>query len=60
MISAGVASSIATAAYMLRDKLRPIVHRVDQGRIKRLRLSIFSKANLKILYTTYQVGGLYW
>jgi len=55
LILAGVVSSTATAVYALRDKLRPIVHRLDQGRFRRFRLSVFSKANLKILYVTFQI-----
>ena len=56
-ITAAVTSAVAGATYYFRDTLRPLVHRLDIGRLRRLRLAVFSKANLKILYdyVTFQI-----
>ena len=54
-IAAGVAASLVGVAYYFREKIRPLMRRLDRGRLRRLRLAIFSKANLKILYVTFQI-----
>ena len=54
-ITAGVAAALVGVAYYFRKKIRPLIHRLDTGRLRRLRLAIFSKANLKIVYVTFQI-----
>ena len=54
-ITAGVAAALVGVAYYFREKIRPLMRRLDRGRLRRLRLAIFSKANLKILYVTFQI-----
>lgn len=55
-VSTGAALAAAGGLmYGGREIWRPLLHRLDQGRLRKLRRAIFNRAHLKTLYVTFQI-----
>ena len=50
-LGAGAASGVAVGVgYSIRERIYPVVNWLDRGRFRRLRLALFRRTYLKILY----------
>ena len=50
-LGAGAATGVAVGGgYSIRERIYPIVNWLDRGRFRRLRLALFRRTYLKILY----------